>query len=553
MKRNEQELIDELKKRYEALKNQRQKYESIWQTLSELVLPRIADITFDGTRTDSVSYKVEGAYDSTGRSALRLAVDGTYGHLTPRTSTFFKLAPVRRAYGKLSPRGKKALQEAEYAVLDELQRSNFYDSMTPVYEHGFSIGTSPMHIMEDVQRKTIVYTPKHPKAYYAAENAYGIVDTIFESQWMTWRQVAQQFGAEKLTLAMQQSLKDTPYEEVEVLRCVTPRSDRDPKKKDNLNMPYRVVWMFADEDVILRESGYQFMHDIFWRFRAMQGDVYGTSPAWDAYLDLKRADKFAETLLRAADLAVRPPVQGPGKLLRSDQLRPAGMIPTHDGLGKIEPINLVGNYPIGKDQTEALEHAIRQHFMVDYYMMLYQTAERQRTAYETAQLAGEKAAVMQAMVGRIESELLDPTLQATVAIMSEAGRFPDMPDELLDPEAGGGLKFDYISPLAEMQRQHHGRQTVANLIADIMPILQINPQAADNINWDGLLRNTAEDSYLDVLLDERMVAQIREARAQQQAAMNQVATVKEMSEAAENLKEPGAQQAFGALQQMGGR
>ena len=220
------------------------------------------------------------------------------------------------------------------------------------------------------------------------------------------------------------------------------------------------------------------------------------------------------------------------------------MNPYLDASRKISKIDVVGEYPIGKDREDKLEAAIREHYQVDFFMMLYQL-EGNRTAFEIREIAGEKAVVLQAQIGRQQSELLDPSIAATIAMERAAGRFPDIPDIIL--ERGDELIFDYIGPLAQLQKRHHRSVNTQQFFQDAAMILKLNPAAGDLIDTDRMMKEAMENNRIDAERTKEFVVQIRKTRAQEQQAVAGREQIKELSESAENLKDPGAQQAFTAL------
>ena len=56
---------------------------------------------------------------------------------------------------------------------------------------------------------------------------------------------------------------------------------------------------------------------------------------------------------------------------------------------------------------------------------------KKRTATEVMKMEGEKAALLGAVVGNTESEVLDPSINRTFRIEYEAGRLPPIPEELV--------------------------------------------------------------------------------------------------------------------------
>lgn len=546
-----QPLVDELTKRYELLKAERERHEDVWEDITEHVLPRIADIRED-SRGDAKS-RVAKVYDSTGAGALRLWANGIQGYLTPRNNTWMQLHVADRQLRE--EKGvRKWTQEVTEAIHDELRDSNFYDALAPTLEHGAAVGTAVWTTDWDETADKLLFVPRHPKQVWIAENHRGRVDTVYTLEQMTWRQIEANFGTESLDQRDIEQIRDNPYEYQDVLHCVYPRTERMEHKADAVNKPIASVWILLDRNCLLRESGYDWPRDIAWRFRVGPGEVYGGSPSHDALIDVLRADKVARNQLMASDLSVLPPVQYPAEMGGKLKLEPRGMNPYYDVNRRIEPIPLVGNVQVGLQELQHLEQRIRDHYHIDFWLMLSQSAERQRTAYEVAQLAGEKAAIMGTEIGRVESELLDPTLETVVRLLFERGRLP-MPPKHLESKIGG-MQFSYNGPLAQLQKLHYGQQNTIQMLSQATLVMQVFPQAADWVDDDQLMLSALEalGAPEDLIRDKRTVEQMRAQRAQMQQMQAQMEmqekaaqTQKTLAEAARAGGAPGGQQMQGGV------
>lgn len=529
MAEREQQLIQEINSRLEGMKQIRLREEAAWEDIAEIVLPRISDITTESF--DDVQRRVAENYDSTGRDAVRLWSNGMQGYMTPRNSPWVNVTlgnqDLRRQKGV-----RKYLQEVTEALMDQLRRSNFYDALGPTYEHGVTAATATITATWDDDRQSLVYIPRHPKQVYIADNVFGRVDTVYTVEEMTWRQIVQEFGDSKLTEADKEAVKRSPFDYKKVLHAVYPRTDRMENKADAKNKPYASIWILMGQNVLLRESGYDQLREVVWRFRVGPGSPYGTGPSHDALVDLLRAEKINETMLRAADLAVRPPMMFPAELEGRLKLNPHGMTPYYDPRRTVQPIMQTGQYPFGLDREQAIQEKIRSHFRIDFWLMLSQS-QGTRTAYEVAQIAGEKAAVMGAEIGRVESELLDPLLTVSLHLLSQQGLLPEPPQILADMAAQvGGVNYSYDGPLAQMQKRHYGQQNILQVLSQVTLIGQTFPQAMDWIDEDALMRQALQslDAPEDVIRAQQEVARIREVRQQMQQQQIQLEQMKQAAD-----------------------
>jgi hypothetical protein len=237
-----------------------------------------------------------------------------------------------------------------------------------------------------------------------------------------------------------------------------------------------------------------------------------------------------------AHLAAQPPVEYPSARRNRLNLQPGGMNPYTRPDEGIRKVDLTGQYPIGQEREQSLEQAIREAYHVDFFAMLSNPDRGNMTATQAMQIASEKAAMLSPQVGRIESELLDPLLDMTFQIEYEAGRIPPAPQALLDfadQQGTDPFQFDYVGPMAQLQKQHHGMQTVQQTIAQIAPIIQLDQTAVDWIDTDRWTRDVLQKSSVDqdVIRSEDNVEQIRQQRAQAQAQQQQMEQMQQVAQA----------------------
>jgi len=255
---------------------------------------------------------------------------------------------------------------------------------------------------------------------------------------------------------------------------------------------------------------------------------------------------MSKTLLGAAQLAVDPPMNVPADMMGKVQLKPRGLNYYDDPQKRIYPVSTGINFPVGIDREEAKQKAIRDFFHVDTFLMLSRLAgQGQKTAYEVSELMGEKAAVLGAELGPLNTQL-DQILDAVYEIEVNAGRMPQPPDILLEI-AQQGDRFDpvYMGPLAQAQRERFGSEGIKKFFAMIGPLVQIKPDVLDNFDLDAAAIHIHDISGAPAKIirhaDERDVirqgrAAMQQAEAQKQDAERLVQGIKTVTEADKNTE-----------------
>lgn len=138
------------------------------------------------------------------------------------------------------------------------------------------------------------------------------------------------------------------------------------------------------------------------------------------------------------------------------------------------------------------------------------------------------------VIERLQSELHDPTIDRTFAIMLRAGMLPPPPQEI----QGMNMKVDYISTLAQAQKMV-GTQSIEETIAFAGNVAQVMPTILDNIDYDDAIREYAEMKGVPptMMRTQEELQAIREQRAKEQQARELAAAMPQMAESAKTLSE----------------
>lgn len=258
---------------------------------------------------------------------------------------------------------------------------------------------------------------------------------------------------------------------------------------------------------------------------------YGRGAGWVGISTARMLNEMQKTFLKAAQKAADPPliVFDDGQLLQV-RTGPGGLNVFQGLPGDGTPLQPL---PTGADHRITAE-VIRQHQkMVEqaFHAQILQLFEDPNmTATQVIELANQTQRLMAPMIGRMEVEMLEPTLERVFNINLRQGNFPDAPDSL----RGRRLKIDYVSPIAKSQKVQQARG-ILELWQAAAVIEQSGGAGTTNLlDADVSLRLLAEASGvpLHVLKPADVVAAERQAEAevaQQQAAMAQLQQVAGMA------------------------
>jgi len=349
-----------------------------------------------------------------------------------------------------------------------------------------------------------------------AENAHGLVDTVFRKFNHTVRQVVQQWGIDNVGPETAKFFKKGKLDEkVEVMHAVQPRSDRDVKKIDKQNMPFMSVYLEIKGRHVLEESGFEEMPYVVPRWSKSTGEVYGRGPAMSALEDIQMLQEMMKTTVRAAQKAVDPPLQVPDDgMLSPVRMKPGQLSYRRSGSDPITPLNTGVNVPLGVEMMEEIRNRIRETFYVDQLQLMQSP---NMTATEVMQRTEEKLRLMGPVLGRLQAELLGPMIDRVWGILSRDGLLPDAP-----PSAEGQeIDIQYVSPIARAQRQQEVQGILKTL--EVVPaVANFQPDAVTVIDGRKVIRELADlfGSDGQVLKSEDQVA-AEDAAAAQQAQQQQ--------------------------------
>ncbi len=501
-------------------------------------------------------------YDGTALSAANLAADGIHGYLCsssihwfdfilPGKLNFPRASGMRAWSGKRMdeyPEVKRWLDDCEEVQYAAFLRSNFYDFSPDYIREGLTIGTASAIIEEDVSRGTTVFTLPHFRECYVAENQFGVVDTFYRVYKLTLRQLVQKFEQEKifnLEPGMDLRYEKNPYEELEIIHATYPRADYDPGKLNGKSRPVVSMWLLkTSESKLIDEDGYYDLPTVTWRWRKNSDEWYGRSPAWDAYVDIMKANQQGRSNLIAGHKMVEPPMAAPEDLRGKIQNMPKGITYISGGITKDKmPIPLLTGIqlPYGVDQQERTDKAIKEHFHVDFFLMLYQAAfnKVELTATQVVGMQGEQAAVLGTRIGRFQTEGMSPIQDRVWNIEVRSGRMPE-PPQILKDLGGSPIEIDYMGPLSQAQRRLFKIQGIRAGIELAAQISQVYQPALDRIDGDQMMIEAMEAVGFpsSALRDDDQVKAIRQERQKQEAMRQTVEMAEQASKATQKFSKP---------------
>jgi hypothetical protein len=526
-----------LNQRWGALKQERSSWMGQWMDVSANLLP-VNGRYFISDRNRGFK-RFNTIYDSTGTRALRILSAGMMSGMTSPSRPWFRLSVSDTDLMQYQP-VKVWLNAVTDQVGDVMAKSNLYRVLHSMYEELGAFGTSAALIADDY--KNVIHLHPFTIGEYAiATNWKGEVTTLYREFDNTVGAIVKEFGLDNCSSAVKSAYQRGALDQwITLVHAIEPRTDRDPAKKDSINMPWRSVYFerASTNKSVLRESGYKSFPCVCPRWQTAGGDIYGVSPGMEALGDIKGLQSQEFRKLLAIDYQSNPPIQVPSSMKnRETELFPGG-VSYYDAQAGSQGIKTAYEVPLNISNLLASQQDTRQRvnaaFFSDLFMMISGQDTGRMTATEVTARNEEKMLMLGPVVERLNNELLDPLVETVFERLLTANLLPPPPEEL----QGHDLNIEYVSMLSQAQKSV-ATNSIDRFVGALGQLAQIRPDILDKFDPDHWVDLYSDKLGIDpeLIIPGEQVAMIRQQRAasqqqaqQQEAMMNASQTVKNLGQ-----------------------
>ena len=521
-----------LEARLQMMNNWRLSWWRHWSLLAENILPRRYHwLVTPNTMTRGFPIN-NNIVDPTGSQAMRICASGLKEGLTSPSRPWFKIKAEQPNF-KPDKAAQIWFDDVEQIIYSTMSKSNFYDSLTQLFEDLTTFGTSPMIIYEDEKDVIRCHVPCAGE-YYLAVSAAFRVEAVYRKFVMTISQIVQMFGLEHCPRDVQEMWR-TKGASCDVERIVAHAIEpnfpiingrgQELQPMRGAQFPYReVYWVWgASNERPLSVRGFYEEPFIVPRWAITSNDPYGRSPAMDCLPDIMQLQLESKRKAEAIEKHVRPP------LLASMDLRnePSSALPGHvtfvanlgpqAGMRPIYEVNPQLQWMVADIQE--IQKRIKSGFFNDLFLMMAE-ATKEMTAFEVAERKQEKLQVLGPVIDRFQNEGAGPAIKRIFGILKRRGMLPPIPDSL----RGVALSIQYVSMLA-MAQKAAATTAIERVVAMAGNLAGVNPEIVDNIDMDQLIREYGDLMSVPhkIFRDMNAMLQLRDQRRQQQAQQQQVA------------------------------
>jgi hypothetical protein len=522
----------EIVQRYDRLdkESERSNMQTIWQDVTDYVIPRKNQIIIQRTRGTQRNEKV---FDSTAIHSNDLLAASLQGALTSNSSMWAKIVMADDFLNE-EEEVKEWLDDATLKMYHAFNSSNH---RLEIHEHFLdltSIGTACTLIEEDtIERKGfngLVFRTFPIMSYVFEETHRGFPDTVLRKICLTPRQAEQRFGknAGKKVL---KALKDNSNDEFEYIHYVVPVKEYG--NLANSDWTFTDVYVSCADEEIVSEKGYHEFPYIISRWSKASGEKYGRSPSFNALPDVKMLNAAKAYMAQAWAMDIKPSrlvPQGEGITINNI---PGQNIPV--------PVHLIKAIKEGAltsesrwEVSEMMVSDLRQAIKEVYYTDQIQLQKKaQMTATESTIMFELMQRLLGPIFGRMEIEIFSPMVERVFGIMSREGGFLEEPEVL----EGMELDIQYVGPLARAQRMGEFN-AMQKWIESLVPVASIRPEILDIPDWDKIVKDggrllSVNEKYIH---NDEELEDIREARRQQ---AEEAQTTEEVGVAADAISKIG--------------
>ena len=520
-------------RRCKELKDKRENWDNIWQEVAHYVLPTKADFI---TTRERGAKRDEDLYDSTAITSNQTLASGLHGALTAPSGRWFHIR-FRDDGLNDSDEATEWLEDSINRMYKAIEESNFNSEINEVYLDLCCFGTSALLVEPATQEDKFNFKTVHLSEVAVAEDVDGKIDTVYRKLKFSARQATQLWPDVDLGDAIKHAMETKPDKEFEFIHAVYPRPDI-PETGELTQpelRPWASCWVAVKDRKMIEEGGYYENPWMVPRWSKLSADVYGFSPAMMARADIRTLNAAKLFEMRAWEKSIDPPTLANYNGIIGDlRLDPGGLTYVRD-INGIRPFENGAQWQVSQIKSSELITNIRRAFFNDQ-LQLHEgpnmTATEVRARMELMQQ------ILGPVVGRLQSELLNPLVQRLFMIMFRNGQFMEPPTDLM--EGGNKLDVEYVSPLARAQRMEEVF-AVERWFNQLMQMAQADPTVMDIIDFGSVGRMLgkrlgvpadamkSEEEIEQIMIQRQPAAEAHQAMAAQQATLEQAGASAEVA------------------------
>ncbi len=525
-----------LKNRFDAVAGQRTNVEVMWEECSNYVVPFRGEFFRPGQDETEVDWRRRWIYDSTPVEAAQTLASSLNGSLTSPLTRWYDMK-FRLDELNEDKDAKEWIEECVGVMFDALRDSNFNLECDEAYLDLVGFGNTV--VVEEIDGtyedfRGLDFKTVPIKECHFEEDYKGRVKRFYREVMLTPVQLVDRFGLDGVPTHIREraqkpdgaTLKEKAifaiYERQEVIDAMKAGGGPDTSKPLAPEArPYGFKWFMHDTAEQLGETGgYYEMPAYVVRWRKVSGSQWGHGPSHVAMGTILTLNELTDMILAAVEKAVDPATVAEDRgIMGALDLGARGLTIVRD-IEKIKTLESQARYDVGHLEQQDMRDAIRRIFFVDQLELKdspAMTATEVQVRYELMQR------LLGPTLGRLQHDFLDPLLQRTFNILYRAGKFPQVPESVMNADAQ--MDVEYTGPIARAQKSELVA-AIERFIASIAPMAEMYPETRHLLKPLEAGREQAEllGVPAKLLNSDAEVQEALDAEAQRNATAEAIAT-----------------------------
>lgn len=495
--------------------SERNAHEHVWRRCFEVTYPERGQGLGGDDRMDAQAAQNKKAelMDSTATDSVRMLASSIMSGMTPANAVWFALDA-----GDETDEERRWLDGAAKFLWEQIHGANYDAAKFECVVDSICAGWFALYIPEGDTLEFQQWPLSQVR--FRSSRAGGPVDTVTRRFKLTAEQALTAYGdkvSDKVRAAIENG---KPTEMFEFVHAIYPRTKYTPGTKLAKNLPIASCHVEVATKQLVRESGYHEMPVIIARWMQLPGSDYAIGPVSNAL----PAIESLNTLLMLESQALSRAAAGVYVAEDDGVLNPrvvkvkGGSVIVANSVDSIKELPSGADFNVTFSKADQMRAEIRRILMAD---QLQPQDGPAMTATEVHVRVGLVRQLLGPLFGRFQAEDLAPTIKRVFGMAYRAGKLGEAPDTLSDAI----LSIRYQSPLARAQKLDEVTG-IERLAVNAGTMAQAGlTDALDLIDPDASMRLIADGLGVPAkaLRDEKAVAALRKARAEQQQQQMQQA------------------------------
>jgi len=496
---------------------------------------------------DSKPEDREYVLDDTGEQALSYLVSGFMSMLVPETSPWLKLKHSNPQLQSIKEIGVW-LDDVRDLVLQVFSDADVYGTLYNTFTEFGAFATGCQLLDADpintLQPRSFTYGE-----YFLRNGENGKPNTFAHRSYWTARELADRFGEENLSHTVKTHLKDQGQADKRFLvwHLIEPNDGRLEGLSNPTRLPFNSVYFEHDvgdnHKNLLEVKGYHEFPVQAPRWAVISNDVYGKeSPGLKQLGNVKMLQSVVEDRLIITKRMGDPPLVATGAQSDINAL-PGGVTYGTDAFGNQPVVSQLfqdnPNIQALLTSEEMTRELITNGFFNQLFLIVSDVSDAKRmTATDVVSRNEEKFAMLGPILNRVFNELLEPMIYRTINILERQGFFhPEYGEYPMPAELEGQvIDIEFVSVLAQAQKAV-GLNAIDRYLERAGIAASLDPSALDAIDMDEVMNAYGQNVPARIVTDQEERDAIRQQRAQQEAAMAQMAAMESAAQTAKTMSE----------------